>query len=501
MASLNPIKLILPKGKGVKGGKSYTPTYNPRNPVLRAPTYREHLTDLYSSRQANDSRDLLNDAVRHDPDVSGAVHAYLTIAGSADLVVYAYDPNDQLDVEGIKLGRALLNQVCTVNDYSLGFSNKPVLSSILSDLRYFMLLRGMNSAELVFDKQMVPSELRLVDPKTLIWNEKQPGVFAPTQKPGGAQVEIDLNIPTFFVSRFHQNPTDVYSFSPFVSAINTIAARQEVINELYRIMKVVGYPRLDVQVLEDVIMQNAPVTIRSDAKKLREHVDAEISKIASQIQNIRSDQALVHSSAVEAKIINEKNPGAGMQITQVIEVLDAQNQAALKVMPAVIGKADGGQVAGTEARLFALGADSLNRSIAEVITKALTLAARLAGYQGRIEARFNPVELRPVLELEPQKVMKSARLKQDLSAGLISDLEYHMEMYGRPPPDGTPELSGTNFLAPNAAEANVDASNITPNQDVHGRSLAPPGGKSAKSKGASSANGGSKTKLTLEVEL
>jgi hypothetical protein len=57
----------------------------------------------------------------------------------------------------------------------------------------------------------------------------------------------------------------------------------------------------------------------------------------------------------------------------------------------------------------------------------------MAGYQGRIVARFNPVELRPDLELEPQKVMKSARLKQDLSAGLITDLEYHMEMYGRPP--------------------------------------------------------------------
>lgn len=496
--AINAIKLVLPKGK-MRGGKSYTPTFNPRQPVLRLPTYREHLTDLYNSRLANDSRDLLREALRHDPDVSSAAHAYLSIAGQSAPIIWAFDANSQIDAEGIKMGRQILELITSDTDYSTGFSNKPVLTSLCESLRYYMLLRGMDAAELVFDKTMIPSELRLVDPASLEWREKQPGVYAPVQKPKGAQVEIDLNIPTFFVSRFHQDPTDVYTFSPFVAAINTIAARQEVINELYRIMRVVGYPRLDVKVLEEVIIQNAPVTIRSNPEKLREFVNAEIGRIGTTIQNIRSDQALVHSSAVEAKIINEKNPGAGMQITEVIEVLDAQNQAALKVMPAVVGKGNGGQVAGTEARLFALGADSLNRAIAQVLTKALTLAARLAGYAGRVEVRFPPVELRPELELEPQKVMKSARLKQDLSVGLITDVEYHMEMYGRPPPEGATELSGTNFLTPNAGAAEVDVSSVSPNQDSHGRSLAPEGGKSAKSKRSRAAQSGSK--LILEVDL
>lgn len=479
--ALNPIKLILPKGK-VKGGRAFTPTYNAQQPILRAPTYREHLLDLYNSRISNDSRELLNAAVSHDPDVSAAVHAYLTIAGSAEVIVYGFDAQGKLDKVGIELGRQLLEQITVTNDYSVGYSNKPLLSSLCEELRYFMLLRGMNAVELIYDKAMMPSELRLVDPVSLEWSETKPGVYVPKQKSRGAQTDIDLNIPTFFTSRFHQNPTDIYTFSPFVSAINTIAARQEVINELYRIMRVVGYPRLDVEVLEDVIINNAPTTIRQQPEKMRQFVQQEIGRISAEIQQIRGDQALVHSSAVKAKIINDKNPGAGMEIQGIIDVLDAQNQAALKTMPAVIGKADGGMVAGTEARLFALGADSLNRSIAVILTKALTLAARLAGYPGRIEARFREVELRPVLELEPQKVMKSSRLKQDLSVGLITDLEYSMEMYGRPPNDGAPELSGTNFLAPNAGAAEVDVASISPNQDTNGRSLAPEGGKSARSK-------------------
>lgn len=492
--ALQAIKLTLPKGKQQKGGRSATPTFNDKQSKLTAPTYRQHLTDLYNSRQINDSRELLNTAVNHDPDVSAAVHAYLTIAGSAELVITAFDADGRMAQDGIDIGRQLLERITTVTDYSVGYSHKSVVDALCEDLRYWMLLRGMTAGELVFDKAKIPTELRLIDPKTLTWEETKPGVYVPKQEKSGGK-PIDLNIATFFTSRFHQNPSDVYSYSPFVSAINTIAARTEVINELYRIMQVVGYPRIDIQVMEDVLAQNAPMTVRQDASKLRSFVQDELARITTSIASIKSDQALVHSNAVQAKILNDKNPGAGLNIQQVIDVLDAQNQAALKTMPAVIGKSSNGNVAGTEARLFALATDSLNKSIARMLTQALTLGARLAGFQGRVVAMFRPVELRPELELEPQKVMRQARLQKDLSSGVITDLEYHMALYGRPPHPDAPELSGTNFLTPNAGEAEVDVESISPNQDSLGRSLAPEGGKSAKSK-----NGGTGDKSGNAVD-
>src|SRR3546814_18580155 len=101
------------------------------------------------------------------------------------------------------------------------------------------LLRGMVAAELVLDKAFVPSELRLIDPISLEWREAKPGVYRPIQKPAGANTEIDLNIPTFFTSRFHQNPTSIYTFSTFLSAFTKITARTTMINHLYRITRVV----------------------------------------------------------------------------------------------------------------------------------------------------------------------------------------------------------------------------------------------------------------------
>lgn len=476
--ALNPVAILLPKGKGQKGGRAFPPGFNPRTPNISAPQFRDHLTDIFTSRQANDSRTLLEQLVQHDPDVSSAMHSYLTIAESAVLDFIAYAPDGNVDPVGIDLARQIIDSVTTAYDYTLGYTRKVSLSATSSELRYMALLRGSCDVELVLDKTYVPTELRIIDGATLFWRSSAPGSWQPYQKPVGSNTEIDLNIPTFFTSRFHQSPTQVYSNSPFVAAINAIAARQEVINELYRIMKVVGYPRLDVKVMENVIAENAPPIIRGDAKKLRTFVEQEVAKIAGALANIRSDQAFVHSSATEASIINDKNPGAGMQIQQIIDVLDAQNQAALKVMPAVVGKGANLQTASTEARLFAMSADALNRIVADVFSQALTLAARLTGYQGRIEARFRPVEMRPVLELEPQLTMRGARLREELSLGTITDIEYHMQMFGRPPPPGSPPLSGTNFLA--QQQAAVDPSSGKPNDSL-GRSMAPEGGKSAKS--------------------
>ena len=96
-------QVLLPKGKGQKGGRGYTPTFNPQQQTITAPLYRDHLTDLYTSRAANDSRTLMATLVNMDPDVSAAVHAFLTVAESVDPIVFAYNENDEIDPEGIAL--------------------------------------------------------------------------------------------------------------------------------------------------------------------------------------------------------------------------------------------------------------------------------------------------------------------------------------------------------------------------------------------------------------
>lgn len=482
MATLsNLLQIIAPKKKAKKQGTAITPTHNPSSPQnpLPVPQYRDHLTDVFNSRLTEDSRALVKQLALHDPDFSAAINSYLTLANTAPVIV-ARDLEGVIDREATKQVRQILNGLTRRIDYTLGFQLKPSLETLCENLRFMLLMRGGIGCELVMNEKMMPSEIRVVDLTSVEWREQKPGEYKPFQKPPGQNTELSLDIPSFFVSFFRRDPTSIYSYSPFVSAVNTIAARQQVINDLYRIMRITGYPRIDLKVIEEVVLKNAPADVRADGAKQVQYLQERMQEIANNFATIRADQAFVHFDSVEATTMNDKKPGAGIDISGVIETLNAQNQAALKTMATVIGRGNSGvNTASVEARIAAMNADELNAPISEILSGLLSLAMHLQGFQGFVEVRFRKVEMRPELELEPQRVMRQSRLQNDLSLGLISDDDYHLEMYGRVKPDAAPELSGTGFM--NAPAVGVDENKVSPNGDPLGRSLAPEGSASARS--------------------
>jgi len=475
------LKVLLPK-RSNPAGNSFTNTYNPTSTenTLSLPAYRDHLTDIFTTRSSDDSRALMKSLFIHDPDVSAAVNAFLTVANT-DPVFIVRDVNGLIDREGQKTLNSLLMAMTTRFDYSKEFDWRPGIRQICENMRYMTLLRGSIGEELVLDKTLMPTEIRHVDMATVEWFEKTPGNFTPRQKPANSQDYIDLNIPTFFVSFFRRDPTSIYTFSPFVSAINTVAARQQVINDLYRIMQLTGYPRLEITVMEEVLKKNAPASVKQDTEKLAQYVNQQLSNIRGAVVNLRPDQAFVHTDSVETKMLNDAKPANSLNIDSIIGTLNAQNQAALRSVATILGRGESGvNTASVEARIFSMNAEEINEPLSEIWSQMMTMLVRLHGHeQSIVSCRFKPVELRPSLELEPQLLIRSTRLKQDLSLGIITDDEYHLEMYGRIRPDDAPELGGTGFADGGAVDVG-NAEDVSPNSDPMGRSLAPEGSEAAK---------------------
>jgi len=474
------LKVVFPRRMKPKG-TAQTNTYSAdrTDQVLSAPDYRDHLKDLFNTRQSESSQSLLKELFVHDPDVSAAVNAFLTVADT-EPVFTVRDPDGKFDREGQKALNTIIATLTTRYDYSKGFMMKPSIRALCEDMRYMLLLRGGIGEELVFDKSQMPVEVRHVDMQSVEWFEKEPNMFVPQQRAPASNEEISLDVPTFFVKFFRRDPTSIYTFSPFVSSINTVAARQQVINDLYRIMQTTGFPRIEASVMEEVLLKNAPAEIQANGKKQREYVEQEIARVQTFLSNVRADQALVHTDAVEMSMFNDKNPSNGLDITSIIGALNAMNQAGLRSMATILGRGESGvNTASVEARIFSMHAEALNKPIADLLSQMLTMALRVvAQSESRVECRFRPVELRPQTELEPQLTMRAARLKEDLSLGVISDDEYHLEMYNRIRPDDAPELSGTGFMQ--SQNIGVDENNVTPNADPMGRSLTPKGSASAK---------------------
>lgn len=466
------LAVILPRKSNPKG-ISTTGTYNPSNTenILTAPTYRDHLQDIFTQRTSLDERALLKQLFITDPDTSASVNAFLTVADTRP-VMLVKDINNQIDVAGQKILEQVIATMTSRTDYSKGFKIIQSMTTICEALRYMLLLRGGVTAELVIGPEFYPTEIRHIDISSLEWFEKLPGQFTPQQRNANGDI-ISLDIPTFFASWFRQDPTEIYSRSPFVSAINTIAARTQVVNDLYRIMKITGYPRMSIKVLEEVVLKNAPLGAKSTPEKQRAYLNSELTAIRTSVAAIGPEQTFIHFDSIEPGMVNEKAPGMSLNIDSIINTLNAQNQAGLRTMATILGRGTSGvNTATVEARVFSMSAEALNKPIAEILGHMFTLAIRLNGSQSRVEIEFEPVELRSALELETNLLVRSQRLRQDLSDGLITDAEYHLKMYGRLPPDGTTELSGTGFL--NAPTASVDSSNISPNADPLGRSVAAP---------------------------
>lgn len=488
------LDIILPKKRPSDKGVSLDPTFNPSSAqtALAAPSYVDHRTDIFDSRAADDARTLLQSMFRNDPDVSATVNAYLTVASSAQPWWVVYDQTGAVDPAGHDQIETIIQSLYTKNDYSLGFQLKPNMMAHLNELRYMAMLRGGIGVELILNKLMLPTELRHVDLSSVKWYEKQPGELKPTQETSGGGAEINLDTPLFFISFYKRDPTGVYPYSPFVSAINTIAARQQVINDLYRIMRKTGYPRQSIKVVEEVLRKNAPADAQADSNLMAVWLTSRLNEIAASVSNLSADQVYVHFDAVEPGMLNDKKPGMEIDIQPVINVLNAQNQAALKTMATIIGRGESGtNTASVESRIFSMHADALNDPIAQIMSDILTLCLRLSGSLSRVEFGFDKVELRPALELEPQKLMQQTRLLTLLSEGLISDDDFHIELFNHPRPATAPELSGTGFLTPAPAPGSQASQT---NSADSGKSQGSAVDRAAKPKGSGMAKSSAVTK-------
>lgn len=455
-------QILLPKSLKTNGGSSLTPTFNPQqaSETLAALNTNNHIRDLLSERISNTDDDLIETLMQYDPDVSAAVSAYLTMANTT-MRFLCYTPDGQIDTVAQAGIEVLVTQLTTTTDYSQGFTPNRSLKYLNSKLRYMIMKRGAIGVELVINKDFTPAELRAIDTKTVEWTEPKNGKMKPLQKVG--DTEVNLDIPNFFYTTYRQDPNSPYSKSFFISVINTVYARLQIINDLYNIMQVQGYPRMNIKIIEEVIMKRLPDEYRRDLKKTDEYIRSVIAQTQASFSAIRPDQPLVHTDSIETGVINETSAGMTMDIQPIINTLNAQNQAALKSMATVLGRGESGvNTASVEAQLFSMNATALNEPLADMWSAALTLALRLSGSLSYVEVTFDEAEMRPPNELEPAMVQKQARLQKDLSLGIITDIEYHLKMYGRLPPAGAPQLSGTNFLN---ANQQIDSSSTTPQSD------------------------------------
>jgi len=431
--------------------------------------------DISSIRSAANPYAAMRALNKMSGDVSMAITSYVRLA-STDLNFKVYDGAHQLSDDGTLALRSLLSGFNNLNDYTYGYDDRIALPQLSTVMLLELMLTGACAMEVVLDKLRLPFRLQPVSPSQLKWKistiDTGNGIthkIIPWQQLQGATVFLD--IPTFFTARLDQDVTLTYPKPPMESALNAAVFSAEAMQDIRRAVRRSGHSRLIVTINTELLQKAAPLDTRGDMSKLQDWMESTRANLESQIANLNPESALVLFDTIKADYLNSEI-GASADYSPFMDVVDGQTATALRTPPSILGKRMGGSqsISSSESLLFLKHVEGIQKPVETVFSKALTLSLRLLGFDGYVEAKYSPVNLRPKEELEAFSTMKQARVLELLSLGFFTDQEAAEELGTGPRAPGAPILSGTMFYGKNAPDT-MDATSQANGGDPTQRAL------------------------------
>ena len=429
----------------VKEGDKYTPA-----------TFSAYF-DATNLRSSGDTETVLKNMQKYDPDSSNAIWAVLRFADTEIDISFVNDKGE-FDADKTQQFKATLDSTW------LGTVGAPDPRELSVSIMQQLFMFGGLGLEVILDEFKLPTRYITVAAKEIKWRKKN-GIFIPFQEAAGTEIKLD--IPTFFYANTDLHPDQAASESPLLSAIQAVTFKQTVIADIQRVIRRAGYPRHKVTILEDVLIKNAPGDIRNDPEKLEKWIIKQKKDVSEGLAALNPEEAIVIFDSIEVDYLSTQG-SMTVDFRPIVEVLDSQLTSSLKVLPSILGKASGGSqnIASVETMVFINTPTFLQQRADKLMSQAYTLSARLMGLKGTIRVKHRPINLRPELELEPQRLAKQNRILQLQSFGHITDSEAAMELGITHLPEN--DLSGTLFLD---GGPSTDTENISPNADPLGRSV------------------------------
>lgn len=430
--------------------------------------------DILSLRNGTSTKSTIHDLAQVSPDLSASVYAYQRLVVTREFRAVAHNPDGTINPEATKLVQALLARLNFLTDYTDGFSGVTGIHALGEQLCLELRLYGACSMELVLDKARVPNRLQPISTTQIEFVEDKTGYAYPVQRLNGA--EISLDFPTFFYESMDQDLLTAYSSSPMEAALQSTLSDTEFTNDVRRTIKRALHPRLGVSIDSDKFRKSMPIDVMGDSDKMKEFQENFINDLASTVNGLEPDDALVAFDSVVFSYLQNGNSSLNAEWTTLQGMINAKTATGTKAPSFVLGHGSGSQnVASSESLLFLKYCEGVQQKINSIISRALTLGTRLLGQDCYVKFSFDSIDLRPKAELTTFKVMEQSRVLQLLSIGLISDEEAAIAITGNLPPAGAPKLSGTFFMPgaadPNAvdvasAQSNTGATNQTLNSDA-----------------------------------
>lgn len=400
-------------------------------------------TDITSYRNGRNTATIVRDLATATPDLSASVDAYIRTAVTAGYTAVAKNTDGTFNHDATRALQTLLVRFDVLNNYDEGFSTTPSVRAVAEALAKEFRFYGAAALELVLGKSRQPVKLQPVAVSTVQFKLEKDGVV-PFQKVDNNEVTLD--IPTFFYRAIDQDLLTAYANSPMEASLQPVLFMQEFLNDLRRVIKQALYPRIKVTLNTKELLAAMPPEYRETSKKTQAFLQEVVDNVADHINGLNPEDALVMLDTMDVEYLSRGNVSFDTEMATLKSIINGKIATGVKTLPSILGQgSSSSNIASTESLLFMKSAEGVQFALNDLLSKALTLAVRLYGYDVYVEFAYDRIDLRPENELAAFKAMKQAYILEQLSLGLLTDEQAAVSLTGSLPPEGAPKLSGTFF--------------------------------------------------------
>ena len=403
--------------------------------------YKQHHTiDLTQYANTASADQLINILIDSNPDVSQAVYSFLRMCNPG-FIIKVFNNNGKPFVKGQKIIDEWVKR-CDLQQTNRGFKEDRSLNSFVNKIHLSFFTKGAASCEVALNDKLEPSYLQPVDPIS-IWFRRKDQELIPWQLQDVADKKGEwegnykkIDIPSFFYQALDARLDDVYGVSPILPVLQVVFFQIQVYQDLQAVVHKAGFPRIEITLMEEILIKNSPPQIRNNAKALTEWLNARKAEIETQYKNIKPDDAAIHYDSVKLQYMGGSQQGlSSYDARALIEVIDAQVIAALKSLSTLMGRNRGRTetYASAEVQLYIKGVEAIQRVSGLVMGRMLTFCLNMFGQQGYVEFQYLPIELRSKTELAQWNAIRIRNQLMFVALGFESYEEACIELTGHKP--------------------------------------------------------------------
>lgn len=374
----------------------------------------------------------------YDPDAAMAVWSFIRmVTRIEDIHVYqngAGQDNEEIDEEG----QAMIDKLndptaaAVAREYGGGLANLAAVFTLT------LLTQGAIAVEVALTKNLKDIlGFFPVDPSIIDFQYDDMRVPHPVINQMGAPTPI--NELQFRYVPMDPDVEDPHGRAPFWPAFETIQFKTEVMRDLKAVAHNQGHARIDVKVVEEIMLENLQ-KVRPDLFRpgqesgLQDELDDYLSDLQTSYNSLNPDDAFIHWDAIEVGSAGADHRGS-LDIASLIDAIDRQVVASLKVLPLMLGRNEGSTTthATVQWQIFAQTVEAIQEKIEAALEWACNLALQVWGRQSRCEIVFEaPRKSDRYQDVQADK-METETWIMRVAQGWANDEEAAMEVLGHAP--------------------------------------------------------------------